>query len=300
MATHRDPAASAGHAAGTAAAAVEAIQGETEARYRLAADFYHGARVTNERGRYALAELSFLRWEIERGVLDDPAAEGGGSYWWRAVNDQLLRDKLEADLLAAGSPGAASSRNVELWLEFISAPSPAAWYRAHNASIVAGYLVHEPLAATELSAERFMMNVALVRVLYAHALAAAPRLALGLYAPLGRLLGDPRRRSVRIFLDLRDVFPERYPLDGWTLEELLAEERPLARALDYGIIASRVTELYEFAAASLGEPRITTLESKGALCYSWPAEERAPWVAGITRPVARAIAIATGRRHPMR
>jgi hypothetical protein len=293
VATPRDP-------AGMAAAAVEAVQGETEARYRLAADFYHGPHATNERGRYALAELSFLRWEIERGVLDDPAAEGGGSYWWRAVNDQLLHDKLEADLIAAGSPGAASSRNVELWLEFISAPSPATWYRAHNASIVAGYLVYEPLAATELSAERFMMNVALVRVLYAHALSAAPRLALGPFAPLGRLLGDPRRRSVRVFLDLRDVFPERYPLDGWTLEELIGGEGRLASALDYGIITSRVTELYEFAAASLEEPRITKLESDGALCYSWPAEERAPWIAGNRRPMARAIALATGRRHPVR
>ncbi|MGH2993566.1 MAG: hypothetical protein ACRDL1_08510 [Solirubrobacterales bacterium] len=283
-----------------AAAAVEAVQDGTKARFRLAADFYHGPRATNERGRYGLAELSFLRWEIERGVLDQPAAEGGGSHWWRAVNDRLLRDKVEADLLTAGFAGAASSRNVELWLEFISAPSASTWYRAHNASIVAGYLGHESLAASEHCAERFMMNVALVRVLYAHALSAAPRLALGALAPLGRLLGDPRRRSVRIFLDLRDVFPERYPLDGWTLEELLAAERRLGRALDYGIIASRVTELYEFAAASLEEPRITMLESDGALCYSWPAEERAPWVAGIRRPMARAIAIATGRRHPVR
>ena len=31
------------------------------------------------------------------------------------------------------------------------------------------------------------MNVALVRVLYAHALAAAPRLALGRFSPLGRV-----------------------------------------------------------------------------------------------------------------
>jgi hypothetical protein len=290
----------AGKPAELAAAAVEAVQGRTEDRYRLAADFYHGPHATNERGRYALAELSFLRWEIERGVLDDPAAERGGSYWWRAVNDQLLHDKLEADLIAAGSLGAASSRNVELWLEFIHAPSSATWYRAHNASIVAGYLVYEPLAATELCAERFMMNVALVRVLYAHALAAEPRMALGLFAPAARLLGDPRRRSVRLFLDLRDQFPSGYPLDGWTLEELIAAEGPLARTIDYGIIASRVTDLYEFAAVSLGEPRVRTLEEEGALCYSWPAEEREPWLEGTTRPLARAIAMATGRRHPVR
>jgi hypothetical protein len=32
----------------------------------------------------------------------------------------------------------------------------------------------------------------MVRVLYVHALVAAPRLALGRLAPLGRVLGDPR------------------------------------------------------------------------------------------------------------
>jgi hypothetical protein len=288
----------AAQAARMAAATVEAVQDGTDARYRLAADFYHGQRATKECGRYGVAELSFLRWEIERGVLDRPTPDGGGSPWWRAVNDELLRDKVEAELLAAGSAAAASSRNVELWLEFTRAPSAATWYRAHNASIVAGYLRHESLAASELSVERFMMNVAMLRVLYAHALAAAPRLALGRFAPLGRLLGDPRKRSVRLFLDLRNQFPEDYPLEGWSLEELIAAEGPLARAMDYGIIASRLTELYDFAAACLGEPRITKLVSGGTPCYSWPAEERAPWIGGTTRPLARAIALATGHRHP--
>ena len=41
------------------------------------------------------------------------------------------------------------------------------------------------------------MNVALVRVLYAHSLVAAPHLALGRFAPLGRLLGDPRLGMAR-------------------------------------------------------------------------------------------------------
>ena len=57
------------------------------------------------------------------------------------------------------------------------------------------------------------MNVALARVLYAHALVAAPRLALGRLAPLGRLLGDPRLGMAGVFLLLRRVLPNRYPLD---------------------------------------------------------------------------------------
>jgi hypothetical protein len=79
-------------------------------------------------------------------------------------------------------------------------------YRAHNASVVTGYLDHEPLTATELPAERFVMNVTLVRAFYAHALAAAPRLALGVCSAT--------RGVVDFFLDLRQVFPQICPLEG--------------------------------------------------------------------------------------
>jgi hypothetical protein len=285
----------AGHLGEMAAARVDAVQASVESRYRLAREFYCGARDTKHRRRYGRAELSYLRWTIDRGVLEPPGAGAGGSAWWRAVSDELLRDKVEADLLA-GAGGAASSRGVEHWLEFIRAPSPVAWYRAHNASVVAGYLKHESLAAGELLVERFMINVVLVRVIYAHALAAAPRIALGRLAPLGRLLGDPRGRAVGLFLDLHNQFPDTYPLEGLSMDELLSAHGRLARVIDYGLIVSELTELYAFAAAELGEPRLTALISDGTPCYAWPAENRAPWLAGATRPLARAIARATG--HP--
>lgn len=288
----------AGEAAARAAEKVESATGTTADRYRLAADFYRAPLVAGGCRRYADAELSFLRWTIERGVLDRPSADGGGSPWWRAINESLLRDKVEALLLGESSGATPSTRTVALWIDFMRAPTPASWYRAHNASIVAGYLEQRPLAADELVAERFMINVALIRVLFAHALAAAPRMALGPFAPLGRWLGDPRRRSVRLFLDLRDQFPAEYPLEGLSVDELNEGEGTLARALDLGVIMPRLTDLYRFAAECLGEPRLETLVRRGTPCYSWPAEDRAPWLAGTERPVARAIARATGRRQP--
>jgi hypothetical protein len=289
-----------GTVASLACARVEAVRDSPADRYRLAAEFYDDRHTGSRRVRYRRAELSFLRWEIERGVLNPPGATPPGSPWWRGVSDRLLGDKVEAALLTGdGGAQRASSRAVELWMEFLRAPSAAAWYRAHNASIVAGYLEHEPLAAAELSAERFMMNVALVRVLYAHALAAAPRLALGPLAPLGRLLGDPRRGSVGFFLDLRDVFPESYPLDAWPVAELIRAEGGLARGLDYGIISPRLPDLYAFAALALDEPRVERFVSRGTPCYCWPPEEREPWLAGTRRPLARWLARATGRRNPV-
>ncbi|HEY2099644.1 MAG TPA: hypothetical protein VGH72_24475 [Pseudonocardia sp.] len=280
-----------GELAAVAAEMVLAVQDSTEDRFHLAADFYLAD--SGDRSRYGRAELSFLRWEIARGVLNSPAAERPGSPWWRAVNNRLLRDKVEADLLSIGRPGSPSSRAVQLWVEFIAAPSPRGWYRAHNASITAGYLDHQRLAMDELPAECFLMNVALGRALYAHAMLARPRLALGGFAPLGPLLADPRRYSVGFFLDLRRVFPEHYPLGGITVDELIAMEGHLPRALDYGIITQRAAALYELATTSLEEPRIAELISDGAPCYAWPPENRSVWSASSTRLLPRIVAFAT-------
>ena len=99
------------------------------------------------------------------------------------------------------------------------------------------------------------MNVALARVLYAHALAAAPRLALGRFAPLGRLLGDPRLGMAGVFLSLRRVLPNRYPL-ALDVERYIADEQRLGRMLDYAVIVPRLQCLYEWSAEELGEPRL--------------------------------------------
>lgn len=50
-------------------------------------------------------------------------------------------------------------------LDFIHRPTARNWYRAHNASIVAGYRDNESLAAEEGWVEWFFINVVLVRVL---------------------------------------------------------------------------------------------------------------------------------------
>ncbi|MFC5181170.1 hypothetical protein [Actinomadura harenae] len=275
-----------GAAAERAAARVSAVRdGPPSARLRLAAAFYRGRYA-----RYGRAELSFLRWTITRGVLNAPDGDPPGSPWWRAVNERLLQDKTEAALLDGVQ---AANPRVALWQRFLRRPSPAAWYRAHNASVVDGYLDHLPLALAELPAERFMMNVALMRVLYTHAMVAHPRLALGPLAPLGPLLGDPRKGTVGFFLDLRRAFPEGYPLTGLSAESLVGAEGGLPRLLDHGVINARAAALYRFAAASLDEPRVAGLHRDGLPGYAWPADWLPIWPRGdgrtrIVRLAARA------------
>ena len=134
------------------------------------------------------------------------------------------------------------------------------------------------------------MNVALVRVLYAHALAGAPHLALGRFAPLGRVLGDPRLGMAGAFLSLRRVLPDRYPL-AFHVDRYIADEQRLGRLLDYAVIVPRLQSLYEWSAGELGEPRLLELVRDGYPVYAWPFE-RAAGVehAGdaVRRPGARA------------
>ena len=264
---------------------VEAVADSPAGRLHLAADFYRRCRT---RARYGRAELSFLRWEIARGVLGPTAAGRPGSRWWREVNTRLLRDKIEADLLAGAAHGDPSSRSVELWLAFLAAPSPRTWYRAHNASIAAGYLEHEALAHHELPAERFVINVALARVLFTHAMLARPRMALGRFAAAGPRLADPRRGAVDLFLDLRRPFPEDYPLRGIGVADLVAREGRLPRAIDGAVILPRIVAVYAFAAEALDEPRIAALLHDGAPCYAMGPEQRESWSVASSRLIRRA------------
>jgi hypothetical protein len=175
--------------------------------------------------------------------------------------------------------GEPSSEAVRLWLEFGARPTGRNWYRAHNASIVGGYLEYRALADAENAAERFFMNVALVRVLYAHALNAAPGLALGRSAPLGHLVGDPRLGMAGVFLSLRRVLPDRYPL-ARDAERYVAEEQRLGRMLDYAVIVPRLQPLYEWSAEELADPRLLGLVRDGSPVYAWPFEQRHVWRPG--------------------
>jgi hypothetical protein len=276
-----------------AQAQVAAVRDDPAARLALMARVFHGPTGRAPRHLpFRRAALSFMRWQARRGVLDPLDASPPGSAWWRGVNERLLRDGCETVALLGGLAGQPSSQAVRLWLEFSARPTGRNWYRSHNASIVGGYLKHRGLADAESAPERFFMNVALVRVLYAHALVAAPRLALERLAPLGRLVGDPRLGMTGVFLSLRRVLPNRYPLDR-DVERYIAEEQRLGRMLDYAVIVPRLQRLYEWSAEELAEPRLLELIRDGNPIYAWPFEKRHVWRSRQMPFAARALARVT-------
>ena len=260
-----------------AEAQVAAVRDSPAGRLALISETYHGPTGRAPRHLpFRRAALSFMRWQTQRGVLNPLDASPPGSPWWRAINERLLMDGCESVALTGGLSGEPSAPSVGLWLEFIAKPTARNWYRAHNASIVTAYLENRGLTEEESPPERFFMNVALGRVLYAHSLVAAPRLALGRFAPLSRILGDPRLGMAGAFLSLGRVLPDRYPL-AEALDAYLADEHRLGRLLDYSVIVPRLQRVYEWSAAELREPRLLELIRDGSPIYAWPYEDRHVW-----------------------
>jgi hypothetical protein len=237
--------------------------------------------------RYRRAALAFMGWQLQRGLLNPLGDPRPGSPWWRAVNERLLRDTCEARLCVLGHPGPASSASVDSSVRFASRPTPLRWYAAHNVTIVSAYLDHRDLAERENHVERFFINLVLVRLLYAHALVAAPRLALSWLAPVARWLGDPRRAMTGIFLSVSRVLPDVYPLAG-DLDDYIAGEHTVGRLLDLGVIVPRLGDLYRWSATELQLPELAGLVHCGVPAYAWDPEEGEPWEPRPSR-VVRAV-----------
>ena len=213
-----------------------------------------------------------MDWQVRRGLLNPLDHERPGSPWWRAVNERLLRHTQEARFACLGHPGPASSPSAEPSIRFAFQPSTQSWYLAHNVSIVTAYLDHRDLAERENRVERFFINLVLIRLLYAHALVAEPRLALAWLAPTARWLGDPRRAMTGLFLSVSRVLPDVYPLDG-ELDDYIADEHTIGRLLDLGVIATRIPALYDWAAGELGIAGLTDLVHDGTPAYAWDPHE---------------------------
>jgi len=282
--------------AALAAAQVARVADDPQGRLRLLHHLYatESGRGRNRHLPYRRAAHAFMSWQLRRGLLEPLDASAPGSPWWRAVNTHLLRDTAESRALAAGRGGSPSSASVEAGLEFIRRPSARRWYRAHNHSVVSAYLAHQDLAGQEGRVERFFINLALVRVLYAHALVAAPRLALGPFAAVAPPLGDPRLGMTAIFLSLSRVLPATYPV-GDDVRRFVDDEHSFGHLLDVGVIQPRVERLYRWSAHELGIPELHDLVAGDVPSYAWRPADDDPsgdlWRPPPSRPARLARAV---------
>jgi hypothetical protein len=110
-------------AADEAAQMVADVRDDPAGRIRLAAGTYAFRRGGRQYRPYRRAVVAFMRWQQARGVLNSLDDDIPGSPWWRAVNQDLLRDTLEAKLLIQRGGGAPSRPSVAHWVSFFNTPS---------------------------------------------------------------------------------------------------------------------------------------------------------------------------------
>jgi uncharacterized protein YqjF (DUF2071 family) len=226
-----------------------------------------------EAARYVTAELAFLEWEVRRGSLAPLHGETRGSAWWRGVNGQLLRDCYEAHLLAdAGAPvGSGSNPAVNRWLEFAASPSPRTWYRAHNRSILEGYVRYAEHAPSELNAEQDFMGAVLLRVLAAEAAVNDVPIDLGPIT-LGAFggLADPRGGGVGEVCAIEDFYPRHYPLTLDDIDRLAHRGQTVGRiltALVDDLVRDHTADLVAWAADAHDLDELRSLLDGNHLVY---------------------------------
>jgi hypothetical protein len=89
----------------SAGAQVAGVRDDPAARLALLARLFHGPMGRAPRHLpFRRAALSFMRWQVRRGVLNPLDASPPGSVWWRAVNERLLRDGCETVALPVAWP----------------------------------------------------------------------------------------------------------------------------------------------------------------------------------------------------
>ena len=187
--------------------AFEAIENDQAGRLEFARECYLSSPNGQLHG-YGEAELDFMVWEVRRGVLNPAEGDRPGSAWWRAVNGRLLTDAKEAFILADEGASEGSNTGVDAWLRFIHEPSPDSWYSAHNHSLCCAYLEHYDLARQESRYEQKLMNMALYRVLFTHAVVNRRRFTLGFITGAMSGLFSPKSKIVALVVSDSDLYPD--------------------------------------------------------------------------------------------
>jgi hypothetical protein len=236
---------------------------DPEERYHLRRSFYRRYGFGDRKpAGYGNSELAFLRWEIDRGVLnpvDHPARPG--SPWWRAVNERIL---LDAELAAAAHEvhvsQAALPPSARRWMEYLAGPSPASWYRAHNASVMRGYLDHIALALAEPETEQRLIDRVLHRLLFAHALLIPGALegASGA-APIV----DPQGPLVAVVLTSGELYPRTYP----AARAAPPRPAPIVELVDDRLIGPLRPAIHTAVAAAVGAPELSARSRLGTVPY---------------------------------
>lgn len=189
---------------------VNSVSDDPKERYNLRYKFYqkYGDPLIEGKEGLGNSELAFIDWEIKRGTLNSLDNAKPGSPWWRTVNGHFDYLSTLAQLIKeSGESFNDLPVPVNFWLEYINNPNERSWYRAHNSSIIAGYVVADAVAFEENVYEQYFMNIVLYRLLYAQSMVEGVSFGI-----LGEIFANPRGDAVSIITDIEAFYPSHYPL----------------------------------------------------------------------------------------
>lgn len=237
---------------------VETLRNDPKARLESRKLYYLTHCPTSKQHKYGLgdSEIAFLKWE-ERGVLRPKDSKNPGSPWWSEVNLWFIfLSEFGARALAAGLQEDLPSGPSKLWSEFIQNPSPSTWYRAHNSSIIDGYMKYFELAAEESEAERVFINQVLYRLLFAQYMVEGDFF----FPRLGEILANPQGISVSLITKLDGFYPKRYPMTKKEAKEVMGESHnlqgKLVHFMDSTFILPKLSKIYTLMAKINHQPQL--------------------------------------------
>jgi hypothetical protein len=209
----------------------------------------------------ALAMLKLLFWggkqELYFGHLmpNLPEVYGGAAL----ISGSFTFPNWEAKLLKPGFPKDLLPWPAQAWVNFIETPSAPAWYRAHNASIIDGYLKYADLANKETLPEKVFINMVLYRLLYAQSMVEGDFL----FPNLGKILGNPQGSAVKFITSLDAYYPEHYPMTQKEINEVMGKTHSLealgVELMDDVLIEPELTQLYHKASIWNHQPALNGL-----------------------------------------
>ncbi len=240
---------------------VETLRDSPEARLKSREVFYkkYGQEDKSEKYGYGDSEIAFLGWE-ERCVLRPPDAKPPGSAWWSNVNLWFIYlSELAAKAYDIRFPKSELPVATQFWISFIEKPTSQTWYKAHNSSIIDGYLKYPDLAKKEAVPEKIFINMVLYRLLFAQSMVEGRFL----FKKLGKILGDPRGNAVQFITHLDAYYPSSYPMSKKDINEVLGKVHSLGelgvKFLDDVLIEPELTRLYYEASNWNEQPGLNRL-----------------------------------------
>lgn len=200
------------------------------------------------------SEIDFLEWEIERGVLDEKYADR----WWYNVNLEFIYySVLGAYIFEEKKQHIQIPQPVQRWVDYLEKPSAQTWYKAHNSSIIYGYLKYYELAFKEDLIEQYFINEVLDRLLFAEVMVEGKSKLFGFW---GRILASPKSPAVDILVKIKDLYPRNYPLKWKDILNVLDIGFDIGTVISYVldkvIIKSNRTNIYNFISELLNIPEL--------------------------------------------